>query len=143
MPATSYLDTSFLVKSYVIEVHSIDVTRILESLPAKPIISALTDVEVASAVRRKLSLIEAREIFEVYTRDRQAGLYREVAIPVEAYKLAGRLVLQHGHSVRLRSLDAIHLATALYHGADTFATYDDRLATAAAALGLSTIGARP
>jgi predicted nucleic acid-binding protein len=39
----------------------------------------------------------------------------------------------------LRSLDAIHLAAAIAVGADSLLTYDDRLASSAAAVGLNVL----
>ncbi len=143
MRGNKYLDTSFLFKSYITEAHSAEVTEFLETLPERAIVSALTDVEMAAAFARKLPLLAARTAFALYSRDRRLKLYRDVEITPEVYSVAGRLTLQYGHSTRLRSLDALHLATALEYGVDTMATYDGRLATAAAELGLSVIGARP
>ncbi len=39
-------------------------------------------------------------------------------------------------SIRIRTLDAIHLATAMHVGADAIAVYDSRLAVAATEMGL-------
>ncbi len=50
-------------------------------------------------------------------------------------------VLVRGYG-ELRSLDAIHLASALEIGADSMLTYDDRLAESAAAVGLSVLTPR-
>ncbi len=61
----------------------------------------------------------------------------------DVYRLAEHIALQYGGLYMLRSLDVLHLATALDTGVNTFATYDGRLATAASKLGLSVLGARP
>ncbi len=57
-----------------------------------------------------------------------------LTIPTSVYDVAGRL-----EPATMRSLDAIHLASALSLGdsLDLFVTYDDRLADAARANGIS------
>lgn len=52
----------------------------------------------------------------------------------QTYRLAGRLP-----GPRLRSLDALHLASALETQADAFVTYDDRQAEAAVDAGLDVL----
>jgi predicted nucleic acid-binding protein len=64
------------------------------------------------------------------------GLFQEFPITDEVYLLARTLAERHAGAFLLRSIDIIHLATALHHGATGMATFDDRLAKAASALGL-------
>lgn len=52
----------------------------------------------------------------------------------QTYRLAGRLPGRH-----LRSLDALHLASAIETQSDAFVTYDDRQAAAAVDAGLDVI----
>lgn len=123
-----YLDSSALVKLVLPEVES---TALLESLAAWPVrlSSELARVEVVRAVRRA-------------TKDPAAeGRAEEVMAGLHLMKIDSGVI---GRAARLeprllRSLDAIHLASALSLGDDLGAilVYDSGLAAAAAACGLN------
>ncbi len=138
----SYLDTSFLLKAYLPEIGSHQVSTFLGETPVV-LITALTDLEIYAAIYRKLTLPEADLVIRTYQEDRDAGLYQEVAMSGTVYVLARQLAKEFCGRVRMRSLDLLHLATALHHDVRVFATFDEDLGTAAMAVGLSVIGARP
>jgi hypothetical protein len=125
-----YLDSSALVKLVLPEAES---SALLESLQTWPVrlASELAHVEVVRAVRRATVDPEVERRAEEVL----AGLY--------LIKLDGDII---GQAARLeprtlRSLDALHLATALSLGDDLGAivVYDSGLATAAAGYGLKVI----
>jgi predicted nucleic acid-binding protein len=129
----TYLDSSALVKLAVAEPESTALRRYVER--RQPLVSsALARTEVARALLPHGS--EAR----------RRGL--EVLARVELIRLADRILEAAGLLLpaQLRSLDAIHLASAAELGADAgaFVTYDDRLAAAASEHGLRVVrpGAR-
>lgn len=121
-----YLDSSAIVKLAVAEPESAALRRYLRR--RRPLVSsALARTEVAramlplgaGAVRRGLDALSRMELVRISDRIlADAG----TILPVE-----------------LRSLDAIHLATMRQLGGQTtrVVTYDDRMATAALALGFS------
>jgi uncharacterized protein len=126
----TYLDSSALVKLAVREPESVALRRYLRR--RRPLIaSALARTEVtrallplgAEAVRRGQHVLARIDLLRINDRILDA---------------AGALLPPD-----LRSLDAIHLATAQQLGADLarIVTYDDRMAMAADQLGLAT--ARP
>jgi uncharacterized protein len=126
----TYLDSSALVKLAVREPESAALRRYLRR--RRPLVaSALTRTEVARALL-PLGPEAVRRGDEVLAR---VGLVR---INDRVLDSAGALV-----PVELRSLDAIHLATALQLGTDLaqIVTYVDRMAAAADQLGLTV--ARP
>lgn len=141
--ATSYLDSSFLVKAYLVEFGSDEVAHFLRVRRPRPLISPLTDVEVASAFARELAGDELARALSRYDEDKHRGVVQQVPMPTEVYGAAQHLVLRFGREARLRTLDALQLATARHYGVDLFATYDGRLATVAYQLGLYVVGARP
>ncbi|WP_409254890.1 type II toxin-antitoxin system VapC family toxin [Granulicella mallensis] len=51
---TTFLDTSFLIKLYIPEIHSDKAVAIASQLSGSVAVSALTDVEMASALFRRL-----------------------------------------------------------------------------------------
>jgi len=119
-----YLDSSAIVKLVVAEPESAALFALLEKWPER-ISSALARVEVPRALRRATSAAGAGERGEQVLR--RLGLVRmDDQILAHATRLA---------PPELRTLDAIHLATALSVESDLAAlvTYDHRLADAASA----------
>lgn len=123
-----YLDTSALVKLVVAEPES-DALRTWLVQQADPVTSDLARTELARAVRRVAPdlMPAARGVLDVLTI---------LTLDAEIFEAAGRL-----DPAELRSLDAVHLASALSLGDDLTAvvTYDDRQAAAATAYGVSVI----
>ena len=125
-----YLDTSALVKQIRIEAESGDLADWLDTQREIPWISSvLAEVELPRAIRsvapEGLSLVPA-----VLARLNRFEIDPLVRSTAAAYS-----------DPALRSLDAIHLATAQIAAADTpltaFVTYDSRLMAAAHAVGLA------
>lgn len=125
-----YLDSSALVKLVMPEAES---AALLESLAAWPVrlSSELARVEVVRAARRATSHPEAEKRAEEVL----SGLYL-IKIDGEILGRAARLEPR-----TLRSLDAVHLASALSLGEDLGAivVYDNNMATAAAGCGLRVV----
>lgn len=128
-----YLDSSALVKLVLPEEESAALVSVLPRF-GRVTSSALARVEVHRAVRRvstqSRTLQRAHEVLD--------GIY---LIPIDdlALRLAADL-----RPDALRSLDALHLATALRLGSDLTAmiVYDDRLAEAAQQTGLEVLAPR-
>ncbi|WP_311733206.1 PIN domain-containing protein [Granulicella mallensis] len=79
---------------------------------------------------------QAQGIYDKYRRNRGSGLFQEFPVNDMIYLSARTLAERHAAAFLLRSIDILHLATALHHGATGMATFDNKLAKAAAALGL-------
>ncbi len=127
-----YLDSSAFVKLVVDEAETAAVRAFLTNHGARRVSSALLRTEVLRAVRHlgPDALATVRE-----------GLRRVDLIGIDDRILdaAGTLEPQV-----LRTLDAIHLATAMAVGDDLEAivTYDERMVEAARLIGLSTVSPR-
>jgi predicted nucleic acid-binding protein len=128
---TCYLDASALVKLATPEAETDALRAALETFDAR-VTSRLATVEVARALLRRgvATAALAADVSEAFS-----GLAMTELDPAIA-ESAGRL----GPSA-LRSLDAIHLASALALGPelDALVTYDARLADAARVVGLEVI----
>jgi len=125
-----YFDTSALAKLIVQESETAALRRWIAAEQPAAIASDLVRTELFRVVRRVAPdrMVETRRVIETVTLLR--------ATPA-IFDRAGRM-----NPPGLRSLDAIHLATALDLGEEVQAviTYDHRLAEAAEANGIPTLG---
>ena len=123
-----YLDSSAFVKLIVEETESAAVRTYLANHAARRVSSALLRTECLRAVRHlgPDALVTARE-----------GLRRIDLVGVDDRILDAAGTLE---PLVLRTLDAIHLATAMAVGddLDVIVTYDERMVEAARLLGLPT-----
>ena len=125
-----YLDTAAVVKLIRIEEESAALVRWLNEQAMQPLVaSALVEIELPRALRRSqpevLGLVAA-VLSRLYRVDINAAVRATAAAYIEP---------------TLRTLDAIHLATAEFMIASgmqisAFVTYDKRLTEAAARIGL-------
>jgi uncharacterized protein len=127
MTGVAYADASALVKLVVDEAESARVFRWY--------------VEVERVATSRIGVVET--IRASSRRAHDAGYRDRVLDEVEIVELSGeiaRVAAGIGPPL-LRTLDAIHIATALALGPelDAFVTYDDRLAEAARAIGLPVV----
>lgn len=122
-----YLDSSAVVKLVSREPETADLVRVVRADPSL-ISSALAWTEVVRAVHgaRGNTARAERVLGGIALVPIDDGIIRSAATPAPA---------------ALRTLDAIHVATALSLGADVsqLVSYDDRLARAAAEAGIDVI----
>ncbi len=137
--AVLYLDTSALLKAFIAEEGTAEVRAWMQAADVHAS-SGITALEIASALARlsregatKAAIAKAHAGFEAAWKD-----FAQVEVD-EVLGQAARLVSKHP----LRSLDAIHLASALRiqsSGHDIeFACSDDRLSAAARVEGLKVL----
>lgn len=126
-----YVDSSALLKRVIVEAESSALRALLRDRDAAGDLltaSSLAWLEVWRSLRRA-------GVSDVATT--AAGALSGVAEhPLDDATLLN--ARQVGGNT-LRSLDAIHLASAVAVGADSFVTYEDRLGDAAASLGLTVL----
>ncbi len=127
----AYLDASAFVKLVLDEPESMTLDAALDDWVWTS--SALLDVEATFAVRR-------RDPARLDALRALLGAVRMIEIDADIRRAAGELT-----DPGLRTLDAIHLATALSLGdrCGAFFAYDERLITAARAHGLPVTVAHP
>ncbi len=126
-----YVDTSALLKRVVVEAESPAVRALLRDRHVAG--DLLTASSVAwLEVWRSLRRASVADVEDVITAA-LSGV-AEYTLDDDVLRRARRV-----GSDELRSLDAIHLASAIAVGADAILTYDKRLAEAAAAVGLAAL----
>ena len=147
--ALAYLDTSALVKRYVLERGSAWIKQLCETEPIA--ISAIASAEVASTFARKakegvLTAAQRDTLFGLFLSDAQS--YVVIGMNKTVVQRAAVMLLTAPPGVRLRTLDALHAASAervfgraRRRGIATgdFVAADGNLLAAAQWAGLSTV----
>ena len=129
-----YVDSSALMKRYVAEHDSAAADSLLASDPVLAT-SRLAEVEVRRNLARMLDGVDAAGAKRQFLEDLDA--FALVAVDATICNDAARVAEQTG----CRSLDSIHIASALRAGSQTtFLTFDVRQANAARSMGLTVIG---
>jgi len=135
---TIYVDTSVIVASLTVEVHSDRVHQwLLENNHIDMAISPWVVAEMASALALKVRTGQ----LGLADRDTRAALFTQlcnesfVMLPVPAVAFDRAAAFASQHEFGLRAGDALHLAIASTHRV-TIATLDRRMADAANAFGI-------
>jgi len=136
----AYADTGFRVSLYRSDALS---TKATSLVAAKPVflLTPLLEVEFANALnlavfRKHSTLVEIRKIQESFSLHQSSGVFRVAPFGLEIWERAIRLSQRHVAKLGLRTLDLIHVATALMLSPDVFFTFDERQSKLARAEGL-------
>ena len=132
-----YVDTSVLVAYYCPEPISETAEKLIIS-SKRPCISSLTEVELASALSRKvreenLSPDDGNKIFNQFQSHLDQSFYALTAVEDRHYQTAKTWIVQF--STPLKTLDALHLAVAA-EGDFTLLTADRHLGISAKYFGI-------
>jgi predicted nucleic acid-binding protein len=135
-----YVDTSVLVAYYCPEPFSETAEKLILS-SKRPCISSLTEVELASALSRKvreknLSPDDGNKIYNQFQSHLEQSFYGLTAVEDRHYQTAKTWIIQF--STPLKTLDALHLAVAA-EGDLTLLTADQHLDIAAKYFGIDVV----
>jgi predicted nucleic acid-binding protein len=136
-----YADTSFVVSLYLRQHHS---PVAVQRMSSKPDIwlTPLHSAEWLHAIERQvfeknLSAHQARQLYAQFERDRSTGLWIEVALPESVFAVCCSLARRYTSRLGNRTLDTLHVASALELKATSFWTLDERQSKLAQLVGLS------
>jgi predicted nucleic acid-binding protein len=120
----TYVDSSALIKLIAVEQHSLSLKKYLSG---SLISSLLARIEISSTIRRSLGSFSTTSL-ETYKSLHLIPISRSIAQIIES----------EGFVVKLKTLDAIHVASALSLGNNLkeVVTYDKRMQQACSALGI-------
>jgi predicted nucleic acid-binding protein len=136
-----YADTSFLVSLYCPDVNSPRAVRDVRRSAPAIMLTPLTELELTNALelrvyRREASSAEIRAARSEFQKHIQEGFFSVAGIPVTAYELAQRIAFRQTAATGVRTLDILHVASALLLRAEKFWTFDTRQAKLAETEGL-------
>jgi len=124
------------------DVHSVDAQRRMATRPRVWLLP-LHRAEWVHAVAQHvfhsvISPSEAAQFYSAFEHDRKLRLFSEREMPEMAFETAIELGQKYVPLLGVRTLDALHIASALELGAERFWTFDERQAKLARAVGLKT-----
>jgi predicted nucleic acid-binding protein len=133
----AYLDTSVLVAYYCPEALSEAAEKMILA-DGQPAVSALTEVELVSALARKirereLSQENANHVLTEFQSHLNQFLFKRILLERDHYSVAFNWLAQF--AVHLRTLDALHLAVAAQNNLE-LVTADQQLLQSARKLGV-------
>ena len=137
-----YVDTSVIVKLYVKEEYSRDASDWLRKNNEAIPLTSFHELEFINAIhlkqfRTEITLDESRLIMSRFEEHEKSGVYYRPQLDWSAIFIhAIDLSKKHSASIGSRSLDILHVASALLINADRFLTLDDRQTKLATLAGL-------
>lgn len=139
----AYADTSFLVSLYVLDANSEPAVLQMKNAQLPVLLTLFGELELVNAVRlrqfrREISASNAVAASTLFTKDVEAGIFNIAALSPGTFDLAKRLARTQTPQFGTRTLDVLHVASALALKADTFLTFDRNQARLARAVRLST-----
>jgi predicted nucleic acid-binding protein len=139
-----YADTSLLVSLYAPDSNSARAAAQMKSAPLPIHITQLGELELANALalrvfRRELTQVEVAAALAAFRADREAGVFFVSPLPTAAFEKARQLAHRRTPRLGTRTIDVLHVASALVLGARTFLTFDGNQEKLARAEGLRTL----
>jgi len=141
---TAYLDTSVLIKSYVVEKDSAAADALIVGTPGPIPYTHFHAIEIRTGIRLKRGRGEITEtqlkgVLSDLQKDIDAGRFERPSYDLSIiFQKAEELSAKYAAETLAWSLDILHVAAALVIGARQFITFDKRQAALAAKAGLTT-----
>jgi predicted nucleic acid-binding protein len=138
---SAYADTSFLVSLYVFDRNSNRASTYLREVSLPILLTPLLETEIANAfflrMFRKESIEEQIRISsELFRKDVHEGIFELRALGGEVFQHASQIAGRSTPRLGTRTLDLLHVASAVVLRADGFFTFDKRQAQLARTEGL-------
>ncbi|MGA9528353.1 MAG: type II toxin-antitoxin system VapC family toxin [Terriglobales bacterium] len=138
--STIYADTSFFVSLYLPDRHTHEAEHRLSSRPSlwmTPLhVAECTHAIEQHVFRREITRSEADLALQRFHEDRSRNLWAEAEIPERAFTVCAQLARRYAAQIGVRTLETLHMASALELKAERFWTFDQRQEKLAQATGL-------
>ncbi|MDQ2898804.1 MAG: type II toxin-antitoxin system VapC family toxin [Acidobacteriota bacterium] len=140
---SAYADTSFLVSLYIVDANSISAATKAASAELPLVTSVLGELEITNAFalrmfRKELGVSELRRAEAAFRRDIEEGVLSIRPVTTAVYEKARLVAQRRTPRLGTRTLDILHVASALALEAKAFFTFDKNQRKLARAEGLKT-----
>ena len=138
---SSYADTSFLISLYTLDANSVAAATRMKKAKLPFLLTSLGELELTNAFelrvfRGELEAPHVETARSEFRRDVDDGIFLLRAVPDGVYERARRIARERSARFGTRTLDILHVATALVFGSIVFYTFDKNQQRLAAAEGL-------
>jgi predicted nucleic acid-binding protein len=139
-----YCDTSVLSSIYLEDIHSHKTVQWLQKAELPIPLSLFSELELMSAIQQRLfrKEITHEEVLKshyYFQKNFNQGVYKRVFFEGQEYEQALQLVRHNTSSIGCRTLDVLHVASALILNIREFVTCDTRQKLLAQTSGLKVI----
>jgi predicted nucleic acid-binding protein len=138
---STYADTSFLVSLYVFDANSVRATSNLSRLAPPIFLTPLIETEMANAFQLRVFRGESSErtikvSSDLFRRDVQSGIFELKSFGADVFRHASEMAALRTARLGTRTLDLLHVASAVLLKPHLFCTFDQNQAKLARAEGL-------
>jgi predicted nucleic acid-binding protein len=124
-----YLDTSFLISLYSLDVNSGLAAQALQSTVGDYLLTTLGELEMTNALelrifRKETSVAQARASGKIFEQDLHNGLFQLRPLTEQIFAGARHLSRQTTARLGTRTADLLHVAAAIELGAEYLYTFD-------------------
>jgi predicted nucleic acid-binding protein len=138
---SAYADTSFLVSLYVLDANSERAAAQIKRATLPILLTSFGELELANALflrvfRNELAASKVRAAHALFRKDIADGVFQWKPLSGDMFGKAGQIAQRRTPQLGTRTLDVLHVASALVLEANSFYTFDRTQAKLASAEGL-------
>lgn len=139
---TDYADTSFLVSLYILDTNSARAAALMKHANLPILFTPLGELELTNAIslrlfRKELPASKVKAAHALVRKDIEDGVLALKPLAIDAFERAKHLARRRTPQLGTRTLDILHVASALVLQADVFYTFDRVQAKLAQAEGIA------
>jgi predicted nucleic acid-binding protein len=138
---STYADTSFLVSLYVFDDNSPKASVLFANISFPLLLTPLLEAEIVNAFylrifRKESGEKQIRTSLELFGKDVRAGVFELKSFSNDIFRQASQISSRRTAKVGTRTLDLLHVASAVFLQTEKFCTFDKKQAELARAEGL-------
>jgi predicted nucleic acid-binding protein len=123
------VDTSFLVSLYVLDANSARAAALMKRVRFPVFLMPLGELELTNAIllrlfRKEMAASKAKSALALVRADIESGIFSLRPLPAGTYERAKQIARRWSSSLGTRTLDILHVASAMMVRAEAFYTFD-------------------